>query len=165
MPIHNKSDDIKALENIRNRLDSDVIALINLMAEAHLSGKKDNIFSKGHVPHLSLIRMAMPIAESVGALIYNDQSTTQNLLNIFSNELNKQNDNYGKFKNIIVMLYRHPLIHTDEMRAINVEGYHIGWSLDVSNPMKHLKVIKGNKYIFTTLQSSTICTRHQNYIE
>lgn len=135
-------EDKAALNNIKGRLESDVISVIDLMGEEFLSGRKDNIFARGHVPHWGLVRMAMPIAESLGALLYENNSTVQNLLDLFENELSVLDERYGEFKNIIVMLYRHPLVHTDEMRSINVNGYHIGWSFDITSSMKHLKVIK-----------------------
>lgn len=136
-----RKDDIQALKNIKGRLD-DVRSIIELITSEFMSGKQDSKFAKGHVPHWCLLRMSIPIAESIGALLYDNESTVQNLTDIFENDLSVYNQNYRNLVNILIMLYRHPLIHSDELRAINTLGYHIGWSLDITNPMKHLKVIK-----------------------
>lgn len=137
----NKEDDIQALKNIKGRLD-DVKSIMELITSEFMSGKQNGKFAKGHVPHWGLLRMSIPIAESIGALLYDNESTVQNLTDIFENNLSSYNLNYKNLANILIMLYRHPLIHSDEIRAINTSGYHIGWSLDITNPMKHLKVIK-----------------------
>lgn len=137
-----KESDIQALKNIRNRLNNDVMSIIDLITSEFMSGKQDSKFAKGHVPHWGLLRMSIPIAESIGALLYDNESTVQNLTDIFENNLSSYNLNYKNLANILIMLYRHPLIHSDEIRSIKTSGYHIGWSLDITNPMKHLKVIK-----------------------
>jgi len=135
-------DDVQALKNIKNRLNNDVLPIIELITSEFMSGKQDNKFAKGYVPYWGLLRMSLPIAESIGALLYDNDSTVQNLRAIFQNDLSSYNLNYRNLANILIMLYRHPLIHSDEIRAINTSGYHVGWSLGITNPMKHLKVIK-----------------------
>lgn len=149
--IYSKNDDKKVLVNIRNRLETDVIALTNLITEEYVSGRANNIFCKGHVPHWGLLRMTMPIAESIGALLYDNAGPSKNLIDTFSNEFSRLDINYDKFKNILVMLYRHPLVHTDELRSININGYHIGFSLDITNLAKHLKILKVKDKVQTYL--------------
>ena len=81
-----KKDDVQALKNIRNRVKNDILSIIDLISSAFMSGKGDSKFVKGHVPHWGLLRMSIPIAESIGALLYDNKSTVQNLTDIFEKE-------------------------------------------------------------------------------
>lgn len=134
-------EDLKALTNIQGRFITEVGEILSIIQNEWLLGGKSS-FSLGYFPYWSVLRMTMPVAESIGALLYNKPSTVDNILEFFHNELRNTNENYDKFKFTIVELYRHPLIHSDEMRGITISKTQIGWSVDVSDRMKHLKVIK-----------------------
>lgn len=73
-----KKDDIQALKNIKGRLD-DVKSIMELITSEFMSGKRDSKFAKGHVPHWGLLRMSIPIAESIGALLYDNKSAVKYL--------------------------------------------------------------------------------------
>lgn len=138
-----KEHDVKVLKNIQGRLVTEVGEILEIIENEWLSGGKSR-FSTGYFPYWSSLRMSMPIAESIGSLLYN-KNTSSNLIDFFQKEMAQINDGYGKFKYTISELYRHPLIHSDEMRGIQINKTHIGWSLDVSDRSKHLKIIKIQK--------------------
>lgn len=140
-----KDKDVIAFKNILGRLETEVGTMKEVIDQQWLGGRKENSFGRGHFPYWSFIRMLLPVAESVGALLYSHESTVDNLISVLENEFSELDSNYGKFCHLVVMLYRHPLIHTDELRGVVVNKTRIWWSMDASNLMKHMKVIKRDK--------------------
>ena len=129
-----KSDQ-QAFQQILGRLEGEVGTLIYLVNESKKSGCFPNT-----APFWSLVRMMFPIAEAVGDLIYNDQSTALNLISVLEKEFEEVRPGYlGKSK-ILAQLYRHSLTHQDELRSLQTGGKECGWQVSFNGRAQHLKV-------------------------
>jgi hypothetical protein len=129
-----KSDQ-QAFQQILGRLEGEVGTLIYLVNESKKSGRFPNT-----APFWSLVRMMFPIAEAVGDLIYNHQSTARNLISVLEKEFEAVRSGYlGKSK-ILAQLYRHSLTHQDELRSLQTAGKECGWQVSFNGRAQHLKV-------------------------
>jgi hypothetical protein len=79
----------------------------------------------------------MPIAESIGDLIYKTDPT-KNLELLIDNDLSKIRPIYKGKGTIISLLYRHSLIHQDEPRSIYAGNITIEWNLAFIDGRHHL---------------------------
>ena len=115
----------QAYSNIRSRLISDVGPVW------------DVINSKQYSPFWLLARSMMPIAESVGDLIYGD-SSSKNLEKLIDNDLSKIRKIYAGKGKVIAQLYRHSFIHQDEPRSIYAGNITIHWNVAFMDGRLHL---------------------------
>ncbi len=138
-------EDAEVFRRIQGRLNGEIGGLMDLVDEKFLSGDKSSYYGTGNFPYWSMLRSLLPIAESIGALLYDEPKSGDNLKNLLKNELKRYEEGYAKFPEVIVMLFRHPLIHTDEIRVIKSGRIRIGWSLTAADSMRHMKVTKGDK--------------------
>jgi hypothetical protein len=97
---------------------------------------------QGHftVPFWSMARMLFPVAEALGDLMFLGK-TTDNLLHALE-ALEDVRPGYRGKAAIIAVLYRHPLVHTDELRILRSGERFAAWSLSFKEPTGHLKVEK-----------------------
>ena len=127
--------DQKAFSNVKERLQHDVGMLINLVL------KEKQINSDLVAPFWAFARMLFPVAESIGDLIYRG-SSSDNLVNLFKNDLSKYNENYAKVAGLVTLMYRHSLTHQDEMRSLMDENTRCyGWGLGFANTLSHLEIL------------------------
>lgn len=110
------------------------------------AGRLFNLASKDFTPFWVFARTLFPIAESIGALLYK-RSSTENLKNIFLKELSVYNPKYGEFAALVALIYRHSLIHQDELRNVCYKDYLISWEVSyhyphISSSTKHLELSK-----------------------
>lgn len=127
--------DQQAFKQVLGRLEGDVGTLIQLVVEGNARGDFPNT-----APFWALVRMMFPVAEAVGDLIYRDQSTARNLLSVLEAEFEAVRVGYlGKAK-ILAQLYRHSLIHQDELRSLRIGGKECRWIVSFDERAKHLKV-------------------------
>jgi hypothetical protein len=131
--------DKQAFDQVLARLENDVGTMHFVIAKAKEAGAW-----KDTAPLWGLVRMTFPIAESVGALIHDSQDgTVQNLILILENEFEAVRPGAYKGKaNILALLFRHSLTHTDEMRSLLTNGKEVGWSLSWNMRADHMKVLK-----------------------
>ena len=127
--------DIQAFHQILDRLTNEVGTLINLAGTAQSQGAFGS-----SAPFWAIVRMMMPIAESLGDLIYQDESTSANLVNVLENRFEAVRSGYRGKSSVIAILYRHGLAHQDELRCLTTKGRVVVWSLSFGEPAKHLHV-------------------------
>lgn len=84
--------------------------------------------------------MMMPIAESLGDLIYQNKTTAANLVDVLENRFEAVRTGYRGKSSVITILYRHGLAHQDELRCLKTKGRVVVWSLSFGDPAKHLHV-------------------------
>ncbi len=85
--------------------------------------------------------MLFPIAESIADLIYQkDNATSSNLIKVLENEFERVRRGYNGKANVIALMYRHSLTHTDEARALYYPRTTMTWKLSFGQPADHLKV-------------------------
>ena len=131
------TSDQQAFQQVLGRLEGDVGTLIQLVNE----GKNHGYFPNT-APFWALVRMMFPIAESVGDLIYRDSSPAKNLISVFEKEFEAVRAGYlGKAK-ILAQLYRHSLIHQDELRVLQTGGKECGWVVSFDGRPRHLKITR-----------------------
>lgn len=127
--------DQQAFQQVLARLESDVGTLIRLVIEGKARGYFPNT-----APFWALVRMMFPIAESIGDLIYRDSSTAKNLISVLETDFEVVRVGYfGKAK-ILAQLYRHSLIHQDELRSLRTGGKECRWEVSFGERIHHLKV-------------------------
>ena len=134
--------DREAFNLVLGRLEGDVGGLLALLLaswrSARTESKKPDL-----TPFWAFARMLFPIAESIGDLIYrNDSLTVMNLTSILENEFERVRPGYKGKANVIAQMYRHSLTHTDEMRALYYPRKTITWKLSLDEAADHLKVRK-----------------------
>jgi len=128
MPIyHRVTKASQAYENVLNRLVDDVGPVWDLV----------NI--REYSPFWLLARAMMPIAESIGDLIYKNESTSKNLEDLIENELAFVRPIYKGKGALIVVLYRHSLMHQDEPRSLYCGNITINWNVAFIDGRYHLK--------------------------
>ncbi len=133
--------DADAFKLVQGRLEADVGGLVALWGSARSQGQAADL-----TPFWAFARMLFPIAESIGDLIYrNDNGTVKNLLSVLQNEFNRVRPGYDGKANIIALMYRHSLTHTDEMRALYCPRTTITWRLSLGEQTDHLKVRKTDR--------------------
>jgi hypothetical protein len=131
------TSDQQAFQQVIRRLNDDVGTLINLVVE----GKRYGRFIDT-APFWALLRMMFPIAESVGDLIYGNKSTSGNLISVFEHQFEAVRPGYlGKAKTL-VLLYRHSLMHQDELRSLRTSGTECGWKVSFDDRSQHLQVVQ-----------------------
>lgn len=134
--------DKEAFDRMKARLEFDVGKII---------GYFKSIIQPGDpVCFWAFLRMLFPIAESLGDLLYqNNNGTAKNLLDILEKDFVQYNKNYQELSAIISLLYRHSLIHQDEMRMIRYQDkskkwYFVTWSITFGLESLHLKIEKSD---------------------
>ncbi|MCL4764194.1 MAG: hypothetical protein KJ018_20850 [Burkholderiales bacterium] len=109
-------------------------------------------FVRGPVPFWALLRAMFPVAESLGDLIYrNDESTTRNLRAVLQGEFTAVRSGYAGKAALLAHLYRHSLVHHDELRVVTSGGRSVGWGLSGEKNARHLEVrrVRGEFYRVT----------------
>lgn len=128
--------DKQAFRQILGRLEGDVGTILKLISK----GKKEGFFSDT-APFWALLRMTFPIAEAVGDLIYRNKSTALNLQSVLENEFEAVRPGYRGKAAILTLLFRHSLVHTDELRTLVRGKREVGWSVSWSGQKKHLSLL------------------------
>jgi len=109
-------------------------------------------FVRGPVPFWALLRAMFPVAESLGDLIHrSDESTTKNLRLVLEHEFNTVRQGYAGKAALLAHLYRHSLIHHDELRVVRSAGRSVGWGVSGEKNARHLEVrhVRGDSYRLT----------------
>ena len=132
--------DSEAFRKVLGRLEGDVGGLLALLLASweadRTQGKKPAL-----TPYWAFARMLFPIAEAIGDLIYrNDKSTVRNLTAVLENEFESVRPGYKGKANVIALMYRHSLTHTDEMRALCYPPNTVNWKLSLGAQSNHLRV-------------------------
>lgn len=145
--MHIAQSDSHALELIQGRLgEIRAVAFMSKLVKVYpnkFPQEELKYFTDGGYPNWTIIRALMPVIESIGDLV-NDGKSTDNLIWSLK-ELGKHNTEYLKFPYIISSLYRHSLIHQDEMRELLIDGNKtIHWSISYGIPSSHLLYHKDN---------------------
>ena len=130
-----KSDE-QAFRQILLRLEGDVGTILKLISK----GKKEGFFPNT-APFWALLRMTFPIAEAVGDLIYRNDKTVQNLQSVLENEFEAVRSGYQGKAATLTLLFRHSLIHTDELRTLVIGQREVGWSVSWSEQTSHLSLL------------------------
>lgn len=136
-------NDAQAFSQILWRLENEVGQIVQLI----VLGKTNFSMFKGTAPFWALVRMMMPIAESIGFLLYSETSTTQNLLNVLENEFTAVRSEYRGKSSILTLLYRHSLMHQDELRTMLSDGREVGWIVTFGVKDHHLEVCREGNYL------------------
>lgn len=92
------------------------------------------------MPFWSLMRAMFPVAESLGDLIHRNQSTVLNLRSVLAGEFETVRSGYGGKAAILTILYRHSLMHHDELRTVSANGREVGWRASSAEDADHLRV-------------------------
>lgn len=128
MPVfHHVTKASQAYQNMLNRLVDDVGPVWNLVDHTDDYG-----------PYWLLMRSMMPVAESIGDLIYRHDSTSQNLEDLIENELAEVRPIYKGKGALITVLYRHSLMHQDEPRSLYCGNITIDWNVAYMDGRFHL---------------------------
>src|SRR5262245_41809907 len=130
LPGEVESDE-QAFCQILGRLEGEVGTILQLIPE----GKKMGLFPNT-APYWALTRMMFPIAESVGDLIHRTNST-QNLKFVLETEFEEVRSGYQGKAATLALLFRHSLIHQDELRKLSIGGREIRWSVSWSEQGNH----------------------------
>jgi hypothetical protein len=101
-------------------------------------------FDRGPEPFWALLRMMFPVAESLGDLIYRDGS---NLRSVLEHEFEEVRNGYRGKAALLTLLYRHSVMHQDELRIIRGAGKAIGWKLTSSEDHNHLHVYQAKSEV------------------
>lgn len=130
--------DRNAFIKIKFRLEQDVGGIIELIQEKQ--NKEDYI-----PPFYAFLRMLFPVVESIGYLLYGKNSGNV-LVKLLENDLSKYNSNYYKIAAILVLLYRHSLMHQDELRSILYDNFPpirwaVGYVGSTQRGIKHLEIL------------------------
>ena len=130
------ASDQQAFQQILGRLEGEIGTLIGLV----IASKEHGCFSNT-APFWSLARMMFPIAESVGDLIYReDERPARNLICVLENEFQEVRAGYLGKAETLALLYRHSLIHQDELRTLETGCKKCGWVVSFGQRAQHLKV-------------------------
>lgn len=127
--------DAQAFEQILGRLRGEVGKLLELATGAKQRGEFGT-----SAPFWAMVRMMMPIAESLGDLIYQKDSTSSNLISVLEHEFEAAHTGYRGRAAVIAVLYRHGLTHQDELRCLKTEGRELLWHLSFGLTSDHLRV-------------------------
>lgn len=116
---------------IRGRLENDVGRLLEVAS-------KNDIFA-----FWAFLRMVFPVVESIGDLVFREKSSTNNLKCILKEEFGKHNKAYFDVAALLIILYRHSLIHHDELGIIDFKNFKVSWALQFDwTPHNHLKITR-----------------------
>lgn len=91
------------------------------------------------MPFWALARALFPVAESVGDLIHRNSSTALNLRLVLENQFEAERSGYRGVAAILTTLYRHSLMHQDELRVIKAGGRRVGWRVGSASNADHLR--------------------------
>jgi hypothetical protein len=128
--------DKKAFAQILGRLESEVGGIIQLTQQA------------GQHPLWSLVRMLFPVADALADLLYQqDNRTSMNLKDLLANEFEAVRTGYADKAAAITVIYRHSLIHHDEIRILVASGKEVGWAVSNWGSDNHMTLDKGKKGI------------------
>ena len=131
--------DSEAFLRIRKRLEDDVGGLMELV----LRETRQN--SDFIPPFWAFARMLFPVAEATGDLLYRT-TPSKNLLNLFQNDLSNFNVGYRDVGALVILIYRHSLIHQDELKTlISDETRIFSWGLGFGGGVNHLEVLNVNR--------------------
>jgi hypothetical protein len=139
------ASDQQAFQQILGRLEGEVGTILRLVD----TGKKEKGLFPNTAPFWSLVRMTFPIAESIGDLIYRENSTVRNLRSVLEKEFQAVRAGYTGKSAILALLYRHGLTHQDELRSPTTGTREVGWKLSYGDRNNHLLVTSHSKDVFT----------------
>ncbi len=126
-----KSDE-QAFRQILDRLEGDVGTILQLL-----------VGSEKTAPYWALVRMMFPIAESLGDLIHHARPT-ENLRSVLATQFEAVRPGYQGKAATLSLLYRHSLIHQDELRVLETGGKKIWWRVSFAMRDQHLALVRGD---------------------
>jgi hypothetical protein len=129
------SDD-QAFQQILGRLENEVGTIMRLIE----IGRHEKGLFIGTAPLWSLVRMTFPIAESIGDLIYREDSAVKNLRSVLDREFKSVRSGYAGKSAALALLYRHALTHQDELQSLQTGGRELGWQLSYRGGAEHLRI-------------------------
>jgi hypothetical protein len=130
------SDD-QAFQQILGCLENEVGTMLQLI---EIGMHEKGLFS-GTAPFWSLVRMLFPIAESIGDLIYRHDSSVRNLRSVLERDFEAVRPGYAGKSAALALLYRHALMHQDELQSLQTGERELGWQLSYRGRAEHLRVI------------------------
>jgi hypothetical protein len=136
LPGEVQSDE-QAFRQILGRLEGEVGTILQLIGDS----KKKGVFPNT-APFWALTRMMFPIAESLGDLIHRKQHTSVNLTSVLATEFEAVRPGYQGKAATLSVLYRHSLIHHDELRVLETGGKKIWWIVSFAVPEQHLAFVR-----------------------
>jgi|GEM_PF-6575759 len=136
-------NDRDALCLVLNRLNADVGGLFNLVEKHNSECEEDD---QRLWPFWAFSRMLFPVAEAVGYLVYG-KGNSWDLIEILENEFESVRTGYRGKAALIVLLFRHSLIHTDELRILCQSDYEFAFKSVVTDIL-HLTFKKNCSGIF-----------------
>ncbi len=139
------TSDEQAFRQILGRLEGEVGTMLRLIEV----GKNEKGLFPKTAPFWSLVRMTFPIAESIGDLIYRNDSTVQNLRSVLEREFEAVRGGYARKSAILALLYRHALTHQDELQSLLTAGREVGWLLSYGGRANHLQIARHSPVLFT----------------
>lgn len=135
------NSDQQAFQQVLGRLESDVGTIHQLVEQSKKVGYFPNT-----APLWALVRMTIPIAEATGDLIYG-KTSTGNLICLLENDFEAVRPGAYKGKsNILALMFRHSLTHTDELRSLFTGGKEMGWLLSSNQHANHMQVAKADTH-------------------
>lgn len=119
---------IQYLKHILDRFEHEYIQILNLVTEYNIKHKRGMGF-------WSLIRIIFPVIESVAHAVGKQKE-------VFLKE-----DLHVPFGHLVWEMYRHPLMHTDELGYVVYKGKTISWSTHLGNEgLNHFMVKQENDH-------------------
>jgi hypothetical protein len=143
--------DEQAFRQILGRLEGEVGTMLRLVQ----IGKAERGLFPDTAPFWSLVRMTFPIAESIGGLIYRNDSTVRNLRSVLETEFEQVGAGYAGKSAVLALLYRHALTHQDELQSLQTGGREVGWWLSYGDKGHHLRVTQHSPVVFTVQFDTT----------
>lgn len=135
--------DKQAFEQILNRLQWDVGTILQLVALGAEQKQYDNT-----APFWALARMMFPVAESIGDLIFGDESSSKNLVRVLEEGCEAVRAGYRGKSATVALLFRHSLTHTDELRILTSGNRVVGWQISWNEQKDHLQMDKRGKNFY-----------------
>jgi hypothetical protein len=126
------------LEQILLRLESEYIQILNMVTEYNLHNERG-------IGFWSLIRIIFPVIETVSSVIGKQKE------DFLEEELEVP---YG---HLVWELYRHALMHSDELRYAIYEGKTISWAAHLGNEGEHHFVADKTDSHLTTIHIAIPC--------
>ena len=92
------------------------------------------------IGYFALLRIIFPVIDFLGAL-YQGNSRSQNAVQYMKDYMSKYNENYKNIGDIIFLIFRHGLIHTQMPKVLLFDNVNIGWVITY-NDSDHLVIGK-----------------------
>ena len=120
--------------------DEDAQSILDMATEESKQQKlKDEYIKGGGIGgYFSLLRSLFPSITFLGTL-YKGVDNSSNCVAFIKDYMGKINNQYNNIGDLIVLIFRHGLMHTQMPKVISVDGLNIGWVITY-NDRDHLNV-------------------------